>query len=227
MDEVVVEYTDPATYKTASIYCRVDENGDADITDYPESVHQEKLRAFGVTERAQAEAMGMRRLRYLRETRVTYKIQTELDGLNCQYNDLVGLVLDEDMSNITGRVTSQDGAGTGITVDMEIPRNLTAGVIYIRKTDGTCLTTTYSRVDSHHLTLADSMPAWNNEFGASIEYPFFAIGELAICWVTAVEPQDKTVTLTLVNYSEDIFTDDIIPSEGYGISPYGITPYGI
>ena len=48
-----------------------------------------------------------------------------------------------------------------------------------------------------------------------------------ICWVTAVEPQDKTVTLTLVNYSEDIFTDDIIPSEGYGISPYGITPYGI
>ena len=227
VDEVVVEYTDPATYKTASIYCRVDENGDADITDYPESVHQEKLRAFGVTVRAQAEAMGMRRLRYLRETRVTYKIQTELDGLNCQYNDLVGLVLDEDMSNITGRVTSQDGAGTGITVDMEIPRTLTAGVIYIRKTDGTCLTTTYSRVDSHHLTLADSMPAWNNEFGASIEYPFFAIGELAICWVTAVEPQDKTVTLTLVNYSEDIFTDDIIPSEGYGISPYGITPYGI
>ena len=227
VDEVVVEYTDPATYKTTSIYCHVDENGDKAITLYPESVHQEKLRAFGVTRREQAEAMGMRRLRYLRETRVTYKIQTELDGLNCQYNDLVGVVLDENLSNLTGRVIAQDNAGTGITVDMEVPRDLSAGVIYIRKIDGTCLTTTYTRLDGHHLDLADAMPVWNNEFGASLEYPFFAIGEMTTCWVTAVEPQDKTVTLTLVNYSADIFKDDIPSLYGYGISPYGISPYGV
>ena len=43
----------------------------------------------------------MRRLRYLRNTGVTYEIRTELNGLNCQFNDLVGLMLDENLSNIT------------------------------------------------------------------------------------------------------------------------------
>lgn len=208
-DEVVVEYTDPATYKTAMIYCHTDENGDAEITEYPQSVHQERLKAFGVTERRQAEAMGMRRLRYLRSTRVTYKIQTEMDGLNCQYNDLVGLVLDEELSNITGRITAHGLTLDAITTDMEIPEELSTGVIYIRKKDGTSMSTTYTRQDSHHLTLADPLPEWDPRFGEDLELPFFAIGNMVTCWVTAVEPQDKRVTLTLTNYAPEVFTDDL------------------
>lgn len=227
VNEVVVEYTSPETYKTETIFCHVDENGDKSITLYPESPHQEKLRAFGVTSREQAEAMGMRRLRYLRNTRVTYKIKTELDGLNCQYNDLVGLVLDEDMSNITGRITAYDSDTLTITTDQQIKATHSAGIIYIRQLNGSPISRTFTRKDSHHLQLAAVMFPWDDRYGADLEYPFFAIGEMVRCWVTGVTPADKTCELTLVNYAEDIFTDDLTPSEGYGISPYGITPYGI
>lgn len=208
-DEVVVEYTSPETYKTETIYCHVDEHGDALVTEYPLSVHQERLKAYGVTNRRQAVAMGMRRLRYLRSTRVTYKIETELDGLNCQYNDLVGLVLDENISTITGRVTEAEQDLAHITTDMEIPEALGAGTIYIRTKDGGCYATTYTRSDSHHLTLADALPGWDQRYGEDLELPYFTIGDLAICWVTAVEPQDKRVTLTLINYAEEVFTDDL------------------
>ena len=211
VDEIVVEYTSPETYKTETIFCHVDTNGDKSITLYPESVHQEKMRAFGVTSRAQAEAMGMRRLRYLRNTRVTYRIRTELDGLNCQFNDLVGLVLDEDLSNITGRITEYDAATLTATCDMEIPRNHTAGIVYIRQKDGAPISRTFTRKDSHHITLDSDIFSWDDRYGADLEYPFFAIGEMVICWVTAVTPQDKTCELTLINYSEDIFTDDLQP----------------
>lgn len=211
VNEIVVEYTSPETYKTETIFCHVDANGDKSITLYPESVHQEKMQAFGVTSRAQAEAMGMRRLRYLRNTRVTYRIRTELDGLNCQFNDLVGLVLDEDLSNITGRITEYDAATLTATCDMEIPRNHTAGIVYIRQKDGAPISRTFTRKDSHHITLDSDIFSWDDRYGADLEYPFFAIGELVICWVTAVTPQDKTCELTLINYSEDIFTDDLQP----------------
>ena len=208
VDEVVVEYTSPQTYKTETIYCHVDENGDKNITTYPLSVNQEKLTAFGVTRSEQAEVMGMRRLRYLRSTRVTYEIETEYDGLNCQFNDLVGLVLDEDVSNITGRIIGYDSASLTVTTDMEIPEALGSGIIFIRKLDGSCAQYTYTRGDSHHLVI-DSSFVWNDDYGVTMEYPFFAIGELVKCWVTAVKPEDKKVSLTLVNYDEDIFTDDL------------------
>ena len=227
VDEVVVDYTSPETYKTETVYCHVDENGDKLVTAYPMSVNQEKMTAFGVTSEAQAVAMGMRRLRYLRSTRVTYKIETEYDGLNCQYNDLVGLVLDENISNITGRVTVYDADDLTVTTDMEIPSQLTGGIIYIRAMNGSAEQYTYSRIDSHHLSIDRALPEWSDDYGTVMEFPFFAIGEMVRCWVTSVSPADKKVSLTLVNYDEDIFTDDLPQAHGYGISPYGLSPYGI
>jgi hypothetical protein len=227
VDEVVVDYTSPDTYKTETLFCHVDSDDDAYCTAYPLSVYQEKLKAFGVTKETQAKAMGMRRLRYLRSTRVTYEIQTEYDGLNCQFNDLVGLVLDENLSNITGRILSFDADTLTVETDQQIKQTHSSGIIYIRKLDGSCDEYTFTRTDSHHLVIDRAMPAWNDEFGSSLEYPFFAIGELVVCWVTAVTPQDKTCNLKLINYSEDIFADDLPISGGYGIEPYGIRPYGI
>lgn len=227
VDEVVVNYTSPDTYKTETIFCHVDASDDAYFTAYPLSVYQEKLKAFGVTKESQAKAMGMRRLRYLRSTRVTYEIQTEYDGLNCQFNDLVGLVLDENLSNVTGRILSFDAVTLTVETDQQIKQNHSSGIIYIRKLDGSCDEYTFTRTDSHHLVIDRSLPAWNDEYGSSLEYPFFAIGELVVCWVTAVTPQDKTCNLKLINYSEDVFTDDLPISSGYGVEPYGIRPYGV
>ena len=204
--EIVCEYMSPETYKTETIFCSLDENGNKVISSYPNSDKQEKLKAFGVTVREQAEAMGMRRLRYIKNTRVTYEIETELDGLNCQYNDLVGLFLDENLSNITGRITGANG--TTVTTDMEIPEALSSGIIYIRKKDGTIKDYVYSRNGPHELTL-DTALTWDPEYGSVIEYPFFAIGEMVRCWVTEVSPQDKRVKLKLINYNEGIFIDDL------------------
>ena len=227
VDEVVVDYTSPDTYKTETLFCHVDANDDAYFTAYPLSVYQEKLKAFGVTKETQAKAMGMRRLRYLRSTRVTYEIQTEYDGLNCQFNDLVGLVLDENLSNVTGRILSYDVDTLTVETDQQIKQNHSSGIIYIRKLDGSCDEYTFTRTDSHHLVIDRAMPAWNEEYGSSLEYPFFAIGELVVCWVTAVTPQDKTCNLKLINYSENVFVDDLPINSGYGIEPYGIRPYGV
>ena len=204
--EIVLEYTSPETYKTETIFCSLDENGDKVISSYPNSDKQEKIRAWGVTSAAQAQATGMRRLRYLKNTRVTYTIETELDALNCQFNDLVGLFLDEEFSNITGRVLSSDG--TTITVDMEIPEAYATGTIYIRQTDGKPASYVFTRVNSHQLTI-DSALTWNADFGVSIEYPLFAIGELVKCWVTEIQPSGKKCTVKLINYNAEVFTDDL------------------
>lgn len=204
--EIVTEYTSQETYKTETIFCSLDENGDKVITSYPNSDKQEKLKAFGVTNACQAEAMGMRRLRYIKNTRITYEIETELDGLNCQYNDLVGLFLDENLSDITGRITAVDGLK--VYPDMEIPEELNTGVIYIRNKNGTMGNYVYTRNGPHELEI-DSAIVWDDQYGVSIEYPFFAIGKLVKCWVTDVIPADKTCKLKLINYDAGIFADDL------------------
>ena len=209
VNEVVVNFTSPETYKTETVYCHIDKDGNKRITDYPESDNQERLDAWGVTDREHAIALGMRRLRYLRNTRVTYDIKTELNGLNCHFNDLVGLMLDENLSNITGRITAINGQN--ITTDIEIPEDCWDGVVYISRKDGSYGEYTFYRNDSHSLYL-DSYPDiyWDSEFGKSLEYPLFAIGELQLCWVTAVKPESgNRCSLKLINYSEDIFKDDI------------------
>ena len=45
VDEVVVNFTSPQTYKTETVYCHVDDYGNKRITDYPESDNQEQLEA--------------------------------------------------------------------------------------------------------------------------------------------------------------------------------------
>ncbi|WP_031578860.1 host specificity factor TipJ family phage tail protein [Ruminobacter sp. RM87] len=209
VNEVVVNFTSPETYKTETVYCHIDEEGNKRITDYPESDNQERLDAWGVTDREHAIALGMRRLRYLRNTRVTYDIKTELNGLNCQFNDLVGLMLDENLSNITGRITGINGQT--VTTDIELPEDIWEGIVYISRKDGSYGEYTFYRNDSHTLYL-DTYPDidWDSEFGKSLEYPLFAIGELQLCWVTAVKPESNNrCSLSLINYSEDIFKDDI------------------
>ena len=209
VDEVVVNFTSPQTYKTETVYCHVDADGNKRITDYPESDNQEQLEAWGVTDYDHAVSLGMRRLRYLRNTRVTYEIRTELNGLNCQFNDLVGLMLDENLSNITGRITGI--SGQTITTDIELPEDNREGIVYISRKDGSYGEYTFYRYDSHTLCL-DTSPdlEWDSEFGKSLEYPLFAIGELRLCWVTAVKPESgNRCSLKLINYSEDIFKDDI------------------
>ena len=66
----------------------------------------------------------------------------------------------------------------------------------------------YTRNGPHELEI-DSAIVWDDQYGVSIEYPFFAIGKLVKCWVTDVIPADKTCKLKLINYDAGIFADDL------------------
>lgn len=66
----------------------------------------------------------------------------------------------------------------------------------------------YTRNGPHELEI-DSAIVWDDQYGVSIEYPFFAIGQLVRCWVTDVIPADKTCKLKLINYDAGIFADDL------------------
>lgn len=96
-EEIEVQYTDVETYKTATVYIHmsVSQYSTIEVTDYPTSIYQEKLQLFGVTEKAQAVAMGARRLRSILRNRIKFTLTTEFDSLNCNYKDFVGLVVDE------------------------------------------------------------------------------------------------------------------------------------
>ena len=96
-EEIEVQYTDVETYKTATVYIHMSASqySTIEVTDYPTSIYQEKLQLFGVTEKAQAVAMGARRLRSILRNRVKFTLTTEFDSLNCNYKDFVGLVVDE------------------------------------------------------------------------------------------------------------------------------------
>ena len=96
-EEIEVQYTDVETYKTATVYIHMSASqySTIEVTDYPTSIYQEKLQLFGVTERAQAVAMGARRLRSILRNRIKFTLTTEFDSLNCNYKDFVGLVVDE------------------------------------------------------------------------------------------------------------------------------------
>ena len=209
--EIELSYLDGVSYKTSTYYYHLDDAGNVVETTYATTNNAEKLDTWGIKgtddNHAQARALAVRRLKFLTYCKTQYEIQTELDGLNCQYLDYVGLVLPQELSNITGRVTEYDSTAKTITVDQPIPSSAStsSGVIYVRKKDGSSVSYAFTRIGTYKLALGSSLFDWDENYGKTLEYPFFAIGEIVPCWVQSVEPGDKSCTLKLVNYDSRIF----------------------
>lgn len=209
--EIELSYLDGISYKTSTYYYHLDDAGNVVETTYATTNNAEKLDTWGIKgtddNHAQARALAVRRLKFLTYCKTQYEIQTELDGLNCQYLDYVGLVLPQELSNISGRITEYDSTAQTITVDQPIPSSAStsSGVIYVRKKDGSSVSYAFTRIGTYNLALGSSLFDWDENYGATIEYPFFAIGEIVPCWVQSVEPGDKSCTLKLVNYDSRIF----------------------
>lgn len=207
--EIELSYIDSVTWKTSTYFYHLDEKGAVVETTYATTKNAEKLDTWGVkgtnANHAQARALAERRLKFLTYCKTQYEIQTELDGLNCQYLDYVGLILPQELSNITGRITEYDSTAKTITVDQSIPARFDSGVVYVRKKDGSSINYPFVRKDALTLEISGSFIAWDPEYGKTLEYPFFAIGEIVPCWVQSVEPGDKSCTLKLVNYDARIF----------------------
>ena len=207
--EIELSYIDSVTWKTSTYFYHLDDSGDVVETTYATTNNAEKLDTWGIKgtddNHAQARALAVRRLKFLTYCKTQYEIQTELDGLNCQYLDYVGLVLPQELSNVTGRITAYDSAAKTITVDQSIPARFDSGVVYVRKKDGSSINYAFVRKDALTLEISGGFIAWDPEYGKTLEYPFFAIGEIVPCWVQSVEPGDKSCTLKLVNYDSRIF----------------------
>ena len=207
--EIELSYIDSVTWKTSTYFYHLDDAGNVVETTYATTNNAEKLDTWGIKgtdpHHEQARALAIRRLKFLTYCKTQYEIQTELDGLNCQYLDYVGLVLPQELSNISGRITEYDSSAKTITVDQPIPSSTSSGVIYVRKKDGSSVSYAFTRVETYKLALGSSLFDWDENYGSTIEYPFFAIGEIVPCWVQSVEPGDKSCTLKLVNYDSRIF----------------------
>ena len=219
--QCTINYTDTATYKTSQVVASYDENGDIIYTDYDVSPYSEEIDSLGITSVAQAQAVAGRRLSYLTYTKTQYTIETELDGLNCQYNDYVGLVLNIDLQNVCGRVVAQND--NVLTLDCEIPKN--SLYIWYRLKDGTPRLLNILDIDGVNVTVDEIPQSWDADFGSSIEYPYFAVGNILPCWITDIQISEDKCTLTLINYDNRVFNSDYI-NLGYGYSEYGRSNYG-
>ena len=219
--QCTINYTDTATYKTSQVVASYDENGDIIYTDYDVSPYSEEIDSLGITSVAQAQAVAGRRLGYLTYTKTQYTIETELDGLNCQYNDYVGLVLNIDLQNVCGRVVAQND--NILTLDCEIPKN--SLYIWYRLKDGTPRLLNILAIDGVNVTVDEIPQSWDADFGSSIEYPYFAVGNILPCWITDIQISEDKCTLTLINYDSRVFNSDYV-NLGYGYSEYGRSNYG-
>ena len=207
--EIELSYIDSITWKTSTYFYHLDDSGNVVETTYATTNNAEKLDTWGIKgtdpHHEQARALAERRLKFLTYCKTQYEIQTELDGLNCQYLDYVGLVLPQELSNISGRITEYDSTSKTITVDQSIPARFDSGLVYVRKKDGSSINYAFVRKGNFTLEISGSFIPWDPEYGKTLEYPFFAIGEIVPCWVQSVEPGHKSCTLKLVNYDARIF----------------------
>ena len=219
--QCTINYTDTATYKTSQVVASYDNNGDIIYTDYDVSPYSEEIDSLGITSVSQAQAVAGRRLGYLTYTKTQYTIETELDGLNCQYNDYVGLVLNIDLQNVCGRIVAQND--NILTLDCEIPKN--SLYIWYRLKDGTPRLLNILVIDGVNVTVDEIPQSWDANFGSSIDYPYFAVGNILPCWITDIQISEDKCTLTLINYDNRVFNSDYV-NLGYGYSEYGRSNYG-
>lgn len=242
VQEVVAEYMNPDTWKTDQIYIHSAASNDGDIvvTEYPVSKYQDKISLFGVTSKTQAIAMAARRLNYLKYTKYTVDIKTELEGLNVSYNDFVCVYIDQIVNTEkTGRVLSYNqhhkeiviSNVTELTAEEKnsfIIRD-TAGKPHICKITATELITDAAGITRLKCTLLHELPfAWSKLYGSKYEYPYFVAGtdKLMMCWVQNVTNSGNTCTVKLVNYDERMYKNDIYMVSGWGHCPWGHCPWG-
>ena len=223
-NEVDCKYMSPVTWKTDEIYVTIDDNNNGVINNYPTSDKDESVEVLAVTSSDRAYDIAIRRLRELLFCRREITFKTELDALNCQYGDLIAVALPQSMSNQHGRILGIDRETLKITLSDGIPDGLGAGVIYIRKPDGSSMQTTVINNDGEYYIGA--YPDFDMDFSSTDTMPIYAIGDVTKWWVTSIKPTENGTgcTVTAVAYDERVWGN--LPEFGYGQGGYGVQPYG-
>lgn len=241
VEEIVAEYMNPDTWKTDQIFVSASDNeGHVESREYSISKRQEKISLFGVTSKKHAISMAARRLNYLKFTKYTIDLKTELEGLNVSYNDFVGVFIDQFVnSEKTGRVVNYDAVNheiylNNISALSESEKNSLvirdlSGKPYIIKVDDTELITSDTGQKYLKCHLLTPLPfKWSKLIGSKYEYPFFVAGteNLMWCWVQSVQNAGQTCSVKLINYDSKVYTEDIVIDSGWGHCPWGHCPWG-
>ena len=241
VEEIVAEYMNPDTWKTDQIFVSASDNeGHVESREYSISKRQEKISLFGVTSKNHAISMAARRLNYLKFTKYTIDLKTELEGLNVSYNDFVGVFIDQFVnSEKTGRVVNYDAANQEIYLNnisalSESEKNSLvirdlSGKPYIIKVDDTELITSDTGQKYLKCHLLTPLPFnWSKLIGSKYEYPFFVAGteNLMWCWVQSVQNSGQTCSVKLINYDSKVYAEDIVVGSGYGHVLWGHGAWG-
>lgn len=240
-EEIVAEYMNPETWKTDQVYVTARDNeGHTIDRAYSVTNKQEKISLFGVTSRRHAISMASRRLNYLKYTKFTIDLKTELEGLNVSYNDFVGVYVDQFInSEKTGRIIKYSHHEnciylnniTELTEEEKnsfVVRDL-SGKPFIIKIDTAEIVTSETGQKYLKCHLLHALPfKWSALIGSKYEYPFYVAGsdKLMQCWVQSVQNSGQTCTVKLVNYDPRVYAEDAVISAGWGHCPWGHCPWG-
>lgn len=201
-DGVNVEFLSADTWAVETVECRLDVENPVKI---------EKLTLDGVTDRDRAWRIGMRQLRKRRLQRWQYRIETELDALNCEYLDRVALT--EDAVDFGQSALILEVAGDVVTLSE--PLNWTAVAqprVRVRRHDGSAtINYTPVRIDDYTMQIPGLDFAPDVSF--AIEPAVVIFGDLFFkeygAMITEISPDSEGICqVSAVEYRADLYADD-------------------
>jgi len=232
-DHVIVEYTDPVTWKPATVSCKIP--GETALNPY-------NVTLFGCTSREQAYREGMSMVAANRDRRRTISFSTLSEGFIPRYNGLIRISHDVPLWGYSGRVLSFDRTtGKLRTTEPVIFTSNLLHVIAFRKKDG-------SEDGPYTMVIDSSLDADNDEYGCIIqatiaeknaiyisdgtrdEFTFYQCGPtekegLKALVMSAAPNAQGQVTINCINYAESVYTAEnggTIPPEAPGSNLPGI-----
>ena len=209
-DSLLVEYTDPLTWKPVEILCQLP----GDFAENPDT-----LKLFGVTDRAQAYREGMFILATRRYQKIQYSWRTGLEGHIPTYLDLVGFHNDSFAAPMSGFVLGYDSGTNTATLSEKV--SFAPGyshAVLFRGADGSAMGAAIAATagaSANQIVLAEDPPeALNFNPDEMPSLFFFGIADFTVLKgkVAGIHPIDEsTVEMRVVNYDPRVYEFDSSP----------------
>ncbi len=207
-DSIEVEYFEKTTWKSDTILCKLDSSA---------GINPKKVKAYGITDRAQAWRYGMREARIMQYRRKGFSFATELDALNSSLLSRADLAWNVPGYGQNGRVKSviKKDEYTSVLTNQALDWSADADyVVCLRRPDGTRFgpVTAVKGISRGELRITDELD-FEPCFDGSMEPPFFMFGTSdRWCFkslVMDIKPDGtKGANVEAVNYDERVYDDD-------------------
>jgi len=203
-DGIDVEYFSLATFENEVVECRA--SGDTGL-------RPKRIQAIGITDETKAWRFGMRERNRLKYKPAVYSFSTEMDALNSEYGDAIG-VASELFTSQCGEIISYSAP----TLGLDFVPEFGSGTHYVaaRDRDGEMsgLYTVTQGSPNNTLTITSSpLLQFTPVTDGSMDSSFIAFGD-SDSWgkraiVRQIQPQsDNTVSVTAEEYVAEVYGDD-------------------